>query len=47
MKKRKMLELDEETHAMLKEQAEKAGLSMRAYVRLCVIQCKSDSGKGL
>ena len=43
-KKRKpSVELDEETHAMLKQQAHDAGLSMRVYLRLCLIQCKGQS----
>lgn len=43
MKKRYSVELDEDTHTMLKEQAKKAKLGMRAYLRLCLIVCKSDS----
>ena len=44
MKKvRKNIEFDEETHQMIKEQSEKAKLSMRVYVRLCIIQCKGDN----
>lgn len=43
-KERKMVELDLDTHTMLKDQAEKAKLSMRVYLRLCLIACKSDVG---
>jgi len=43
-KRKPSVELDEDTHDMLKEQAGKAKLSMRAYLRLCLIACKSDIG---
>ncbi len=35
--------IDKETHAMLKTQAKKAKMPMRVYLRLCLINCKSDS----
>ena len=40
--KRKSIELDEDTHSMLKQQAKEAKMSMRVYLRLCLIQCRSN-----
>jgi len=38
----KHIEVDEETHKAIKLQALQAGMSMRDYVKLCAVQCKSD-----
>ena len=40
--RRKAVELDEETHEMLKSQAKDAKMGMRIYLRLCLIQCKAN-----
>ncbi len=40
--KDKPLFVDIETHKMAKEQAHQAGMTLKGYIRLCVVQCKSD-----
>ena len=42
MAKTKVIEVDEEIHSMIKLQAIQAKVSMKQYVKLCVISCKSD-----
>jgi len=42
--KQKMLKVDETTHTMLKSQAATAGRSMKEYLKLCLISCKSQAG---
>jgi len=38
----KHLEVDLETHSMFKSQAAQAGISLKRYMKLCAVTCKSD-----
>ncbi len=39
----KHIEVEAETHKRAKEQANKAGMTLKAYISACLVQCKSDA----
>lgn len=45
MRDEKHLIVDNEVHTMAKTQAAEANMTVKAYLKLCLIRCKSDKSK--